>query len=417
VRILTLNAGSNSLKFEFVRMPGPGQGEGEGQREGQGSSQTGWGESVLAGSMDDVGKDTCRFTLTSNKQVLHSQKCAAGGYEEAARYLFDWIGRGEGTRYGAFARQDIDRVAHRVVHGADQFTQPAAITDEVIEQIVALEELAPLHNAPARQVIAVARAQLGATVPMFALFDTAFHRTLPDEAALYGLPLSLARRHRIRRYGFHGLSHEYLALRMAELLGRPLSELKLITLHLEGGSSAAAIRNGRSIDTSMGFTPLEGLMMGTRSGDLDPAIPLYLMRKEGWDAQETERFLNKQCGLLGVSGRSADTRELRQQLTDPHVDLALNIFCYRVRKYIGAYLATLGGADAIVLGGGIGENTAMARQRIACGMEWCGVVLDEVRNAQVIDREGRITVAHADLPVWVIPTQEGLMMAHHAARA
>ncbi|HEY1899325.1 MAG TPA: hypothetical protein VGG49_05995, partial [Steroidobacteraceae bacterium] len=243
-----------------------------------------------------------------------------------------------------------------------QFTQPAAITDEVIEQIVALEELAPLHNAPARQVIAV-------------------------------------------------------ALRMAELLGRPLGELKLITLHLEGGSSAAAIRNGRSIDTSMGFTPLEGLMMGTRSGDLDPAIPLYLMRKEGWDAQETERFLNKQCGLLGVSGRSADTRELRQQLTDPHVDLALNIFCYRVRKYIGAYLATLGGADAIVLGGGIGENTAMARQRIACGMEWCGVVLDEVRNAQVIDREGRITVAHADLPVWVIPTQEGLMMAHHAARA
>jgi acetate kinase len=310
---------------------------------------------------------------------------------------------------------DIDRIAHRIVHGADQFGQSVLISDAVIEQIFALEELAPLHNEPAAKVILASRDKVGHELPMFAIFDTAYHRSIPNRAACYALPPDLARRHRIRRYGFHGISHHYLALRFAQLSGRPLESLKLITLHLEGGSSAAAIRNGVSIDTSMGFTPLEGLVMGTRCGDIDPAMVTYLMRKERWTVDEVDRFLNKQCGLLGVSGVSADTRELRNHASEPNVDLALDIFCYRVEKYIGAYLAALQGADAVIFGGGIGENTVLVRQRICSGLGWCGATLDERRNSAVIDQEGRISTSDSRMALWVIPTDETLMMAHYAA--
>jgi acetate kinase len=250
---------------------------------------------------------------------------------------------------------------------------------------------------------------------MIAVFDTVFHQTIPDEAALYPLPLELARRHRIRRYGFHGISHRYLMLRYAQITNRPIEEINLITLHLEGGCSAAAIERGRSIDTSMGFTPLEGLMMGTRSGDIDPAIVTYLMRKEALDGNDVEKLLNKNCGLLGVSGMSADTRELREHLSEGPVDLALNMFCYRVRKYIGAYLAVLGGAEAVIFGGGIGENTAIVRERICERLSWFGCVLDQRRNRETIDREGSITTPESRVKAWVIPTQEGLMMAREVA--
>ncbi len=250
---------------------------------------------------------------------------------------------------------------------------------------------------------------------MIAVFDTVFHRGIPDEAALYAIPLDIANRHRIRRYGFHGISHRYLTIRFAQLANRPVSRCKLITLHLEGGSSAAAIRHGVSVDTSMGFTPLEGLMMGTRSGDLDPAIVPYLMRKENLDAEAVETFLNKKCGLLGVSGLSADTRELRDHAEEPSVDLALAMFSYRVRKYVGAYLAVLGGADAIVVGGGIGENTPSVREQIFEGFNWCGVNLDPLRNRELVDCEGPITSPDAPLPIWVVPTREALMIAKDVA--
>ena len=200
-------------------------------------------------------------------------------------------------------------------------------------------------------------------------------------------------------------------MRYAQIVHKPLHTLKLITLHLEGGSSAAAIRGGVSIDTSMGFTPLEGLMMGTRCGDIDPAIVTYLMRKEHWTVEQVERFLNKECGLLGVSGLSADTRQLSQHTADTDVERALNIFSYRLRKYVGAYLAALGGADAIVFGGGIGENTAVVRQRICADLKWCGAEIDGETNIQVIDREGCISAPQARIQLWVIPTNEGLMMA------
>jgi acetate kinase len=250
---------------------------------------------------------------------------------------------------------------------------------------------------------------------MVAVFDTVFHRSIPDEAALYPLPPDVAQRHKIRRYGFHGISHHYLMIRYAQLTSRPASEVNLITLHLEGGSSAAAIQRGKSIDTSMGFTPLEGLMMGTRCGDIDPAIVPYLMRKEQMDTARVEKFLNKQCGFLGVSGRSADTRELCKHLSDERVNLAVKLFCYRVRKYIGAYLAVLQGTDAIVAGGGISENTPLLREWIFDNFAWCGAVLDRQRNREVVDTESQITTPSSSLPVWVIPTEEGLMIATEVA--
>jgi acetate kinase len=250
---------------------------------------------------------------------------------------------------------------------------------------------------------------------MIAVFDTVFHQTIPESAALYPLPIEFAKRHGIRRYGFHGISHRYMMTRFAQLTNRPAEQLKLITLHLEGGSSLAAIRNGESIDTSMGFTPLEGLMMGTRTGDIDPAIVTYLMRKEGMDSEQVEKFLNKECGLLGVSGLSADTRVLQKHLSEKLVDLAISMFCYRVRKYVGAYLAVLEGADAIVVGGGIGENTPFVRERIFNGFDWLGAALDRKRNEETIDREGPITTDNSKIPIWIVPTQEGMMLAKDVA--
>jgi acetate kinase len=240
-----------------------------------------------------------------------------------------------------------------------------------------------------------------------------FHRSIPEQAALYPLPLDLAKQHKIRRYGFHGISHEYLMLRYAQIAKRAASELNLITLHIEGGSSATAIRAGQSVDTSMGFTPLEGVMMGTRSGDIDPAIVTYLMRKEELDSSQAETFLNKKCGLLGVSGTTADTRELVRRLDDPRAKLALDLFSYRVRKYIGAYLAVLGHVDAIVFGGGISENTSYVRGRICESLGPLGIDFDGQQNDSVIDREGTISMPDSRIPVWVIPTRENLMVAYH----
>ncbi len=372
MNILTLNAGSNSLKFEIVAVE-PESG--------------GFGRSLFAGSYDDIGKPQAVFR----------------DYGNAAEALFGRIDR------------DIDRIAHRVVHGGDRFRAPVRITPEVVRQIEALEDLAPLHNASTLQVIRAAQ-EKAPQLPSIAVFDTVFHQTIPEPAALYPLPLDLAKRHKIRRYGFHGISHRYLMLRYAQIAKRAPEELNLITLHLEGGSSAAAIRRGESVDTSMGFTPLEGLMMSTRCGDIDPAIVTYLMRKENLHAQGVEKLLNKECGLWGVSAISGDTRELRKQLSEPRAELALNMFCYRVRKYIGAYLAVLNGASAVVFGGGIGENTPLVRERICENLSACGIVLDRQLNNETVDREGAITAPASPIPVWVIPTREGLMMAQEASK-
>jgi acetate kinase len=251
-----------------------------------------------------------------------------------------------------------------------------------------------------------------------ATFDTAFHRTLPERASRYAIPLELADKHRIRRYGFHGLAHRYMTERYAAITATPLEQVKLVTLQLGNGCSATAIEGGRSVDTSMGFTPLEGLIMGTRSGDVDPSLAGILARREGVDIEEAEAWLNTRSGLLGVSGRSSDMRELLEAEAngDDRAALAVDMFCYRARKYVGAYLAALDGADAVVFGGGIGENAPPVRARICAGMEWCGLTLDEGRNARTVGCEGRISTDDSRVHAYVIQVNEAAVIARDTVR-
>jgi acetate kinase len=307
-----------------------------------------------------------------------------------------------------------------VVHGGERFVRSVRIDDEVIRGLEENIDLAPLHNPHNLRGIQAAATVLGRGIPQVGVFDTAFHHTLPEHAYLYAIPYSLYRRYRVRRYGFHGTSHRYIAHRYRQLTGRSREETRIITLHLGNGCSACAIARGESVDTSMGFTPLEGLVMGSRSGDLDPAILDYLAAKEGLTLTEIEGMLNKQAGLLGVSGLTNDMRELlaeAEEHDDRRAWLAIEIFCYRARKYIGAYLAALGGADAVVFSGGIGENAPGIRTRICDGLEWAGLEISPARNAGITKRqEGRISVDGAGMEAWVIPTDEELLIARDTYR-
>ena len=281
-------------------------------------------------------------------------------------------------------------------------------------------ELAPLHNPANLKGILAVRELLGAGLPQVAVFDTAFHQTLPEHAYLYALPYQLYRRHRIRRYGFHGTSHRYIAYRYRQLRGLPREAVNIITLHLGNGCSATAIKGGNSLDTSMGLTPLEGLMMGTRSGDVDPSILDFIATKEGLSPREVESLLNKQSGLLGISGLTHDMRDLLDEAhtnKDRRALLAIQLFCYRVQKYIGAYLAAMNGADAIVFAGGIGENSAEVRTQICAGLAWMGIKIAAERNAKMIGgQEGIISADDSRLAVYVIPTDEELLIARDTAR-
>jgi acetate kinase len=252
---------------------------------------------------------------------------------------------------------------------------------------------------------------------MVAIFDTAFHRTMPERASRYAIPQELAAKHHIWRYGFHGLAHRYMTERYAAITSTPMAQVKLITLQLGNGCSATAVEGGRSLDTSMGFTPLEGLMMGTRSGDVDPSLAAFLARREGVSVEAVEGWLNTRSGLLGVSGRSRDMRELleAERQGDHRAALAVEMFCYRVRKYIGAYLSILGGAHAVVFGGGIGENAPTVRARICAGMDWCGLTLDQDRNAAAIGVEERISADYAKVHAYVIPVDEAVLIARDTA--
>jgi acetate kinase len=312
---------------------------------------------------------------------------------------------------------DVDLMALRVVQGGDRYREPVLIDDPVISGLEELEDLAPLHNASSLSVFRAFQTALGGEVPAVAIFDSSFHRTVPPAAHTYAIPRELAAKHRIRRYGFHGISHHYLMLRYAEITETSVAETNIITLHLGGGCSATAIKNGASMDTSMGFTPLEGLVMGTRSGDIDPALVGFLARKESVSVEVVERWLNTQSGMLGISGISPDMRILIERAnTDERARLAVDVFCYRIKKYIGAYLAAMGGAAAVVFSGGIGEGSSRIRQSICEGLENLGLELDTERNTEMLEREGRITREGSRLHAYVIPTDESLMMAHLALR-
>lgn len=310
-------------------------------------------------------------------------------------------------------KKDIEAVGHRVVHGGETFSGSVLITDEVIKALQDNIELAPLHNPPNIKGIQAATRILPGT-PQVGVFDTAFHSHMPPKAYLYGIPYELYRKYKIRRYGFHGTSHLYVSKRAAELMGRKYEELKIITAHLGNGCSMAAVDRGASVDTTMGFTPLEGLLMGTRSGDLDPQVILYIMGKEGLSLNEAATMLNKHSGLIGISGESSDMREILAAVKDQHqrAKHAFDIFCYRIKKYVGAYASAMGGVDALVFTGGIGENSYEVREEVCRDMEFMGIHLDQLRNQ---NKEELISSDSSKVKVFRIPTNEELVIAMDTA--
>lgn len=306
-------------------------------------------------------------------------------------------------------KEDIDAVGHRVVHGGEAFTGSVLITDEVVKVLQDNIELAPLHNPPNIKGIQASKRLLPDT-PMCGVFDTSFHSGMPPHAFLYGIPYELYKRYKIRRYGFHGTSHRFVSQRAAELLGKDISELKIITAHLGNGCSMAAIDKGVSVDTSMGFTPLEGLLMGTRSGDVDPSVAMYIMGKEGLSLSEINTLFNKHSGLMGISGESSDMREIINSKDEGNKRsaYAFTMFCYRVRKYVGAYAAAMGGLDALVFTGGIGENAAAVRTEVCNGLGFLGLNIDPEKNKA---KEILLSPEGDSVKVFRIPTDEELVIA------
>jgi acetate kinase len=359
----------------------------------------------------------CGSATVKHQLLAEDGARLAGGVEEVQGGHRAAFGRIAGALRRAGERAALAAIGHRVVHGGERFHAPAVIDDAVCAEIRALARLAPLHN-PANLIgIEVCREAFPG-VPQVAVFDTAFHQTLPPHAFRYAVPEAWYERFGVRRYGFHGTSHRFVAERGAEWLGRPLASLSLITLHLGNGASAAAIRGGRCADTSMGLTPLEGLVMGTRSGDLDPAVPLYVQREAGLDAAGVDAALNHESGLLGLAG-TADVRELlaREAAGDARARLALEVYCQRIRKYVGAYLAVLGRADALVFTGGVGENAARVRSLACAGLDALGIALDERANAAAAGEVAEIGRPGMPVRVLVVRTNEELQIARETLAA
>jgi acetate kinase len=402
MNILVLNAGSSSLKFQLI--------ETDEERIANDTD-----ERIARGSIERIGSEALiRFVAGD---VVYSTAQPIRDHRTAVDAVLRWINSQESGLPGIRA---IDAVGHRVVHGGERFTRSVLLDDQLLRELDDTIELAPLHNPHNLKGIQAVREVLGPDVPQAAVFDTAFHHTLPEHAYLYAIPYSLYRRYRFRRYGFHGTSHRYVAYRYRKLNNLTRANTRLVTLHLGNGCSACAIAQGDSVDTSMGMTPLEGLVMGTRSGDLDPALVEVIAAKEGLTLTEVHMLLNKQSGLLGLSGLTHDMRELlaeARESNDRRARLAIEIYCYRIRKYIGAYLAALDGADAIVFTGGVGENAAEIREKIVSGLQWLGAELDYERNTRVIGgAEGVITKTGSRLQAWVIPTDEELLIARDTVR-
>jgi acetate kinase len=347
--------------------------------------------------------------------VVHSEAIKAADYGDAVSSILKWCEANAGDPGRGL--RDLDCIGVRVVHGGMDFDSPALIDSRVEEKIIALEKLAPLHNKSSIEVLPPLRERFG-QVPIYGVFDTAFHRTIPEHAALYAIPPELADKHQIRRYGFHGISHRYLLERYSFLAGKDPGECSVVSTHLESGCSVTAVHLGKSIDNSMGLTPLEGLMMGTRSGDVDPALIPFLMREEKMSVDEVMTLLNKKSGLLAVSGDSLDTRILMEHYeSDPRVKLAMHMFAYRVRKTVGAYFAALASGEALIIGGGIAENNMLIRQYVCEGLCSLGLEIDHQANKSLIDTEGRLSTKASKLQAWVIPTHESLQIAHECSLA
>lgn len=400
MNVLVLNSGSSTLKFQLIvtdlaRI--------EENRE----------ERLCRGQVEPIGAEAI-ITIETRQRLRQKFTATLPDISAALEYLLRWMISDVSGISEVRTPADIHAVGHRVVHGGELFAESTVITDDVLKGIEECIDLAPLHNPNNLTGILASRRVFGPNLPQVAVFDTSFHQSMPERAFLYALPYHWYRRHHIRRYGFHGTSHRYVADRYTAMRGLSKEQTHVVTLHLGNGCSAAAIRGGRSMDTSMGMTPLEGLVMGTRSGDIDPAIMNVVARKEGLSTHEVETLLNTQSGLLGISGLTNDMRVLLEEINAPdhhRIGLAIEVFCYRARKYIGAFLACIGGADAIIFTGGIGENSPDIRRSICSGLEWAGLRLDEGRNAQAVGSEAKISTDDSRLDAFVIPTDEELLIA------
>ena len=386
--VLVVNCGSSSLKYQLINMDN---------------------EEVMAkGLVEKIGLPDSQLTHKWNGQKKEIKQ-SIPDHQVAVKLVLDILTDAE---CGVIKSMDaIDAVGHRVVHGGEKFAKSVVITDEVMRAIEECNPLAPLHN-PANIIGIKACQELMPGVPMVAVFDTAFHQTMPPVAYTYAIPYEYYEKDKVRRYGFHGTSHKYVSQRAADMLGKPIEELKLISCHLGNGSSVTAIEGGKSVDTSMGFTPLAGLPMGTRSGDIDAGILEYLMNKYGMDIKEMVNVLNKKSGVMGVSGVSSDFRDLEEAFEqgNERAGLAVDMFNYGVKKLIGAYAAAMGGVDAIIFTAGVGENSASQRMAIASGLEFMGVKMDEDAN-KVRGEERVISAPDSKVTVLLIPTNEELMIA------
>lgn len=390
-KIIAINAGSSSLKFQLFEMPSE--------------------EVITKGLIERIGLDNAVFNISVNGEKM-KEVTDIPNHEVAVKILLDKL-----TNLGIIQSLDeIEGIGHRVVHGGEAFNDSVLITDEVIVKIDELSELAPLHN-PANITGIKAFQQVLPNVPAVAVFDTAFHQTMPESSFLYSLPYEYYEKYGIRKYGFHGTSHKYVSERAAEMLSRPLEQLRLISCHLGNGASIAAIEGGKSIDTSMGFTPLAGVTMGTRSGNIDPALIPFIMEKTGLSADEVLDVLNKKSGMLGVSGFSSDLRDIEIQAAEGNerAELALEVFANRIHKYIGSYASRMYGVDAIIFTAGIGENSDVIRERVLQGLEFMGVYWDPALN-KVRGEEAFINYPHSPVKVMIIPTNEEVMIARDVVR-
>ncbi len=395
MKVLVVNAGSSSLKYQlFDTVTGEVPAKGICERIG------------IDGKIDHKCADGRRWT----------EEISMPNHSVATKIVVDAL---TGKEYGCLASMDeIEAIGHRVVHGGPYFFESCLLTDEVLEKLELCRDLAPLHTPAAIMGIEGCKAVMP-TVPQVLVFDTAFHQTMPAEAYTYALPYEMCEKYNIRRYGFHGTSHKFVSREMAKLLDKPVEETKIVTCHVGNGSSISAVKGGKVIDTTMGFTPLDGVEMGTRCGSIDPAIVTFVMKKEGFTPDEMDNFMNKKCGFLGVSGVSSDSRDVEAGILEGNkrCELAANVLAYQIKKYIGSYAAAMNGLDAVVFTAGMGENNVELRERVCKNMEFYGIEIDEELNAKTFRQSDNVKLSteNSKVAVWVIPTNEELMIASDTA--
>ncbi|MCB5265295.1 MAG: acetate kinase [Candidatus Cloacimonetes bacterium] len=391
MKILVLNCGSSSIKYQLISMQNH--------------------EVMAEGIVEKIGEDLALFTYKSEKYTNKKQEMVIENHEQGLQLILEALK--DSTNGVLCDLCSIDAVGHRLVHAGEHYSDAVIVTEHVVDVMRECISLAPLHNpANLKGIEAVSAAM--PDCPQCGVFDTAFHQSMPAEAYLYPLPLDFYLTHKIRRYGFHGTSHKYVSMKTAEFLGRKLEDLKIISCHLGNGASITAINAGKSIDTSMGLTPLEGLMMGTRSGDIDPAIPIHMQQTLGLNVDEVNSILNKKSGMLGLSQISNDMREIEDEILikkNPKAIQAHDVYCYRIKKYIGSYFAALNGADLLIFTGGVGERMPILREQVCRDLEALGILLDTEENARFTDDIQILSRPESKVTILKIPTNEELMIA------